>query len=67
MANQHEVEVDDIEIGEKIGWLDKKGEQHEGIVIRLAEYTDFGPTLQVTEEGVRKPVNEDRINWREIY
>lgn len=67
MTNQHEVEVHDIELGERIGWLDKKGVQHEGTVTRLAEYTDFGPMLQATEEGVTKPVNEDRINWREIY
>lgn len=64
--NQHEIDTADIEVGEKVGWLDRNGEQHYGIVDRLPQPTEFGVMFQVTKEEVIKPVREDRINWREV-
>ncbi len=69
MVNQHEVELSDIQLGERIGFI-KGGNQHEGMVTEISDHPleDLNDLLVKVDddEGYANCTRGANIIWREI-
>lgn len=68
-VNQHEVELSDINLGERIGFL-KGGEERQGMVISITDhpFEDLNDLLFKVDddEGYLNCTRGANITWREI-
>ncbi len=69
MVNQHEVELKDIQLGERIGFM-KGGSEHQGMVTGISDHplTDLNDLLfkVIDDEGYDNCTRGANITWREI-
>lgn len=64
--NQHEVELGDLQLGERIGFLDRFGEERTGIVEGVLPAPKRLGLFKVSTDGYTQVTSGEQIVWREI-
>ena len=69
-VNQHEVELGDIELGERIGYLTKDGEERQGEVTAIQDHphpeVDDLMFRVMDDAGFPQAIRGESVVWREI-
>jgi len=65
-TNQHEVELSDLQLGERIGFLDRFGQERTGIIEEVFPTDKKLGLFRVSTDGYTQVTSGQQIVWRDI-